>query len=154
MAFTLGGYLLDQNKETLVFQEGTGAAGAEMKARRFRLSLDTESIVGVVAKSQKYHIAPDVKTDPSTTTTPCSEKPAPRLPCPSSLVGKWSAFWTRKAVNRRICGRRGGGAANHGKSIGDQHRQRPPSLTDRIPPHRNTSRPQSQHRPHRDPRCG
>lgn len=57
-------YLLDQNKETLVFQEGTGAAGAEMKARRFRLSLDTESIVGVVAKSQKYHIAPDVETDP------------------------------------------------------------------------------------------
>ncbi|MFO7679154.1 MAG: GAF domain-containing protein [Chloroflexota bacterium] len=57
-------YLLDQNKKNLALREATGSIGDELKARRFRVNLKTQSIIGWAAQNETYRFTHDVQADP------------------------------------------------------------------------------------------
>lgn len=57
-------YLLDQNKKNLALREATGSIGDELKARRFRVNLETQSIIGWAAQNETYRFTHDVQADP------------------------------------------------------------------------------------------
>lgn len=57
-------YLLNQSETKLVLREAVGAIGAEMKRKRFRLDIDSKSIISWVAQHQEPRIANKTQDDP------------------------------------------------------------------------------------------
>ncbi len=57
-------YLLNQSETKLVLREAVGAIGEEMKRKRFRLDIDSKSIISWVAQHQEPRIANNAQDDP------------------------------------------------------------------------------------------